>query len=106
MWSRCELKSFPSSNDLISHLNQHLFDEEERQTPNVCLWYNCGKKFDSFTALTVSNLLTQQHLDEIHIGQGKSSYVCQWFNCPRNGKPMEQRQKIMRHLQTRIIFLI
>lgn len=41
----------------------------------------------------------QEHLQEDHIGQGKSIYHCCWYGCDRNqGKPFVQRQKLFRHI--------
>lgn len=41
----------------------------------------------------------QEHLQEVHIGRGRSIYHCCWDGCERNnGKPFLQRQKIFRHI--------
>lgn len=41
----------------------------------------------------------QQHLQDEHIGHGKSIYHCCWSGCCRNkGKPFIQRQKLFRHI--------
>ncbi|KAJ1564673.1 zinc-finger protein [Nowakowskiella sp. JEL0078] len=62
--------------------------------PHGCLWNGCQDRFDSFDKLTV-------HVSEYHIGSGKSEYICKWRHCGRDGKPFPQRQKVMRHIQTR-----
>lgn len=41
----------------------------------------------------------QKHLIDDHIGQGKSTYHCNWIDCIRhNGKCFTQRQKLLRHI--------
>lgn len=41
----------------------------------------------------------QHHLQQDHIGLGKSQYECCWIGCERNGgKPFVQRQKLYRHI--------
>lgn len=41
----------------------------------------------------------QHHLQDEHIGLGKSVYQCCWLGCERNGgKPFVQRQKLFRHI--------
>ncbi|KAJ3120158.1 zinc-finger protein, partial [Nowakowskiella sp. JEL0407] len=65
--------------------------------PHGCLWHGCQDRFDSFDKLTI-------HVSEFHIGTGKSQYVCEWKHCGREGRPFPQRQKVMRHIQTRELY--
>ncbi|PWN19904.1 hypothetical protein BCV69DRAFT_212956 [Microstroma glucosiphilum] len=60
-----------------------------------CGWLGCSEHFDSHQALT-------DHIAQDHVGGGKSSYTCLWKGCQRGeqGKTFQQRQKILRHLQT------
>lgn len=57
-------------------------------------YHLAAERFQTFDELT-------DHVSEEHIGSGHSEYVCMWENCERNGKPFNQRQKVMRHIQTR-----
>lgn len=60
-----------------------------------CGWLGCSEHFDTHQALT-------DHIAQDHVGGGKSSYTCLWRGCQRGeeGKTFQQRQKILRHLQT------
>ncbi|MBW0519348.1 hypothetical protein O181_059063 [Austropuccinia psidii MF-1] len=81
---------------------------------HVCKWESCrGKKFLSTAHLT-------EHISNDHVGSGKSTYACLWEGCSLEGamhksinrndnfthqtsntrKSFNQRQKLMRHLQT------
>lgn len=52
----------------------------------------CGKTHSSEGDL-------QHHLQQDHIGLGKSQYNCCWVGCERcGGKPFVQRQKLYRHI--------
>ncbi|KAH9813757.1 zinc finger protein 37 [Melampsora americana] len=59
-----------------------------------CNWKSCK----GHTYLTTAQLT--EHISSDHIGSGKSSYTCLWEGCPGNGKSFNQRQKVMRHLQS------
>jgi len=59
-----------------------------------CHWKECGRNFDSCDALT-------DHLNQDHVGGGKSHYDCFWAGCRRNGSNgFTSKQKICRHLQS------
>ncbi|KAI8065709.1 hypothetical protein BC940DRAFT_240873, partial [Gongronella butleri] len=40
------------------------------------------------------------HLSEVHVGSGKTAYVCEWENCLRQQKPFVKRHKMLNHLRT------
>ncbi|KNC98407.1 uncharacterized protein SPPG_06111 [Spizellomyces punctatus DAOM BR117] len=93
-WALCSLSSFFSVDDLIQHLcSDHLAISKGNMRPHGCLWLGCAHRFETFDELT-------DHVSEDHIGSGQHEYVCMWENCDRNGKPFNQRQKVMRHIQT------
>ncbi|KAI9104761.1 hypothetical protein DFS34DRAFT_576028 [Phlyctochytrium arcticum] len=93
-WALCSLSSFFSVDDLIQHLcSDHLAIAASDDRPHGCLWRNCSDRFPTFDELT-------DHVSEDHIGSGQHEYVCNWEGCERNGKPFNQRQKVMRHIQT------
>lgn len=76
--------------DLVHHLtSQHL----KNTLLHACRWINCSERFEGFETLTI-------HLSQVHVGCGKSEYICHWVACERQGKVFTQRQKIMRHIQT------
>lgn len=60
-----------------------------------CRWAGCSEVFTTHDQLT-------EHVADTHVGYGKSKYVCEWEGCSRKeeGKTFQQRQKILRHLQT------
>lgn len=60
-----------------------------------CGWIGCNEVFTTHEDLT-------EHVAESHVGGGKSKYVCGWVGCQRaaEGKTFQQRQKILRHIQT------
>lgn len=62
---------------------------------HACGWIGCDQVFTSHEALT-------EHVATHHVGGGKSKYVCGWVGCQRaaEGKTFQQRQKILRHIQT------
>jgi predicted small metal-binding protein len=59
-WKTCGDQHFSSVDDLFSHIsvNHLLLSKEELQKPNVCLWFNCGSRFNNFESLTVIKMLT------------------------------------------------
>lgn len=65
--------------------------EEERSTPQVCLWQGCNTEFQSLSLLVT-------HLDKGHT-LAMSQYVCYWKDCPRNFKPFDARYKLITHLR-------
>ncbi|KAI8913480.1 hypothetical protein EDD86DRAFT_262497 [Gorgonomyces haynaldii] len=86
-WSHCEDKE-PSLNDLLTHVTA-----EHVQATIKCQWEQCGSSFETMDTLT-------HHLSEEHVGYRKQEYICRWMGCSRDLKPMLQRQKMIRHLQT------
>jgi hypothetical protein len=40
------------------------------------------------------------HVMEDHVSSGKSSYVCGWTGCSRQGRPFAKRHKIMTHIRS------
>jgi hypothetical protein len=89
-WEQCKTEK-EDTDELISHVCQdHLGTLELK---HGCHWRDCDTRFDSFDDLT-------DHLSERHIGTGKSQYVCSWEECERQGRAFNQRQKVMRHIQT------
>ncbi len=101
-WTACREENFNTVDDLIKHISfNHLeMSAEEMETPNLCFWKGCGRRFKDFESLTVF-WINKTHAAEVHVGTGLHEYVCMWYKCDRNGKPFTQRQKMMRHLQTR-----
>lgn len=93
-WESCSAgnntTTLASTQDLLNHLTrEHL----KSTLLHACRWLNCTERFEAFDSLTI-------HLSKVHVGSGKSEYICQWVSCERNGKIFTQRQKIMRHIQT------
>lgn len=60
-----------------------------------CRWEGCSATFSTHSSLT-------SHIEEAHVGSGKSSYSCRWAGCPRflSGTTFSQKQKVLRHIQT------
>ncbi|KAI9008138.1 hypothetical protein BC832DRAFT_530221 [Gaertneriomyces semiglobifer] len=92
-WALCKLSDFFSIDDLIAHLCSDHLSLSFTTRPHGCLWNGCNSRFTNFDDLT-------NHVSEEHIGSGQSEYICCWENCERKGKPFNQRQKVMRHIQT------
>ncbi|KAI8930076.1 hypothetical protein BC831DRAFT_441242 [Entophlyctis helioformis] len=95
-WNPCSTNAFQNVDDLIRHVSaDHLpRTATNHLRPHGCLWFQCDQRFESFEDLT-------GHVSTDHIGNGKHSYVCEWGDCDRKGRPFTQRPKIMRHIQTR-----
>lgn len=84
---------------------KHRTLSEEAQEPNVaeqhaCMWVlnhisgaTCGITFGSARLL-------QDHVDNVHVNNLTTAggMQCQWQYCQRNGKPFEQKLKLMRHV--------
>lgn len=70
-------------------------DEQLCDQPLVCRWKGCSEVFHNYSAFT-------DHISDVHIGRGKSVYVCEWEGCERaeKGRTFQQRQKVLRHVQT------
>lgn len=67
--------------------------ETTAEGEHPCDWKDCCLTFPNHEALT-------NHITEEHIGSGKSEYTCQWKECSRGTRTFQQKQKIIRHLQT------
>ncbi|CAG8491112.1 4075_t:CDS:2 [Ambispora gerdemannii] len=90
LWASCSMEK-EGSDELIEHVySDHL---NTHQFQHCCKWDGCSLRFETFDELT-------GHVSESHIGSGRSQYVCHWESCNRNGRPFNQRQKVMRHIQT------
>lgn len=84
---------------------KHRTVSEETEEPNVteqhaCMWILdhtsgtiCGTTFHNARLL-------QDHVDEFHVNHLTTAggMQCQWQHCQRNGKPFEQKLKLMRHV--------
>ncbi|KAJ3095783.1 zinc-finger protein [Phlyctochytrium planicorne] len=96
-WAQCEddKEGFENLEELVRHLSsKHLAkDGDGAEDPHSCSWNDCDHRFKTFKELT-------DHIATDHITRGQSEYVCQWRSCSREGRPFDQRQKIMRHIQT------
>ncbi|KAJ3165631.1 hypothetical protein HK101_000196 [Irineochytrium annulatum] len=81
--------------ELVKHLcTAHLGKEGvAMEDPHACMWKDCVNRFKTFEDLS-------DHIANIHVPRGQSTYVCLWDSCARQLKPFAQRQKIIRHLQT------
>lgn len=67
--------------------------EGESTRFHPCRWKGCTKAFANHSELT-------QHIVNDHVGSGKASYRCGWEGCSRADKIFNQKQKVLRHLQT------
>jgi hypothetical protein len=66
---------------------------------HLCRWEGCAAIFSSQAELSA-------HLSEAHVGSGKARYDCHWDQCERFGeKGFTSKQKILRHLQVRLLML-
>lgn len=84
---------------------KHCALSAEAQEPNApeqhaCMWVlnhtsgaTCGTTFESARIL-------QEHVDKVHVNDltTANGLKCQWQHCQRNGKPFEQKLKLMRHV--------
>ncbi|QGN16442.1 protein AZF1 [Kluyveromyces marxianus] len=61
---------------------------EESQL-HVCKWRSCSDVFNSSKDLN-------EHIEDVHVPKGLSSYICEWQGCQ---KTFVQRQKLLRHLK-------
>ena len=89
-------------------------DVKEEVVTFQCRWHGCDKVFETNTALT-------EHISNIHVGRGKSTYECLWEGCVRcddacdscdegdkmetdegekRGRKFATRQKVLRHIQS------
>ncbi|KAG0088441.1 Zinc finger protein ZIC 1 [Podila epicladia] len=63
------------------------------QSTWTCLWKNCNQIFGALEWLV-------SHVEEAHIGLGKSHYTCEWENCVVKQKPFHKHHQIIRHMRT------
>lgn len=92
--------SHPTKSTITSTSKQINADHQQQQQEvvnpdHICDWLDCGLKFNSYEELT-------KHVNELHVGSGKSTYECKWKDCQRanEGRLFTQRQKVLRHMQT------
>ncbi|KAJ7180499.1 hypothetical protein C8R46DRAFT_584951 [Mycena filopes] len=61
---------------------------------HMCRWTLCEQSFASLDDLTM-------HLNNVHVGSGKTAYDCYWQDCLRHGENgFTSKQKLCRHLQS------
>ncbi|KAG1438811.1 hypothetical protein G6F56_012515 [Rhizopus delemar] len=82
-----------SCSETVEDLVKHLTSRHLMRLWLACRWRDCSQSFDGFKPLT-------DHVSKDHVGSGKSEYECDWTACDRQGRAFNQRQKIMRHIQT------
>ncbi|KAF9917084.1 ATP-dependent DNA helicase II subunit 2 [Lobosporangium transversale] len=63
------------------------------QSTWTCLWRNCNQVFGALDWLV-------SHVEEYHIGLGKSQYTCEWENCVVKQKPFHKHHQVIRHMRT------
>ncbi|KAF9169114.1 hypothetical protein BGX21_009893 [Mortierella sp. AD011] len=63
------------------------------QSTWTCLWRNCNQVFGALDWLV-------SHVEEQHIGLGKSQYTCEWENCVVKQKPFHKHHQVIRHMRT------
>ncbi|KAF9137665.1 hypothetical protein BG015_002648 [Linnemannia schmuckeri] len=63
------------------------------QSTWTCLWKNCNQVFNALDWLV-------SHVEEFHIGLGKSQYTCEWENCVVKQKPFHKHHQVIRHMRT------
>lgn len=90
-WDDCDFIS-KDIDELYEHVPVHTCTKK-----HVCKWIANGDKC-TYECESTDELTT--HLIEAHIGAGKSQYQCNWEGCERQHRPFNQRQKIVRHLNT------
>ncbi|PVZ98945.1 hypothetical protein BB558_005070 [Smittium angustum] len=71
----------------------HIINNNSGVKSAVCRWNNCSESF-----YTLSHLM--DHMVRMHVGRGKSFYVCGWSDCLRENKPFTKRHKLLNHLRT------
>jgi len=58
-----------------------------------CKWQDCSvEAFPNLKSLVF-------HIEEVHLGYGKSEYMCGWEGCERNGREFRKRHKAASHLR-------
>ncbi|KAF9361438.1 hypothetical protein BGX26_003182 [Mortierella sp. AD094] len=63
------------------------------QSTWTCLWRSCNQVFGALDWLV-------SHVEEHHIGLGKSQYTCEWENCVVKQKPFHKHHQVIRHMRT------
>lgn len=63
------------------------------QSTWTCLWKNCNQVFTALDWLV-------NHVEDQHIGLGKSQYTCEWENCVVKQKPFHKHHQVIRHMRT------
>ncbi|KAG0042989.1 hypothetical protein BGZ83_011950 [Gryganskiella cystojenkinii] len=63
------------------------------QSTWTCLWKSCNQVFGALDWLV-------GHVEEFHIGLGKSQYTCEWENCVVKQKPFHKHHQVIRHMRT------
>ncbi|KAF9986534.1 hypothetical protein BGZ75_001711 [Mortierella antarctica] len=63
------------------------------QSTWTCLWKSCNQVFGALDWLV-------SHVEEFHIGLGKSQYTCEWENCVVKQKPFHKHHQVIRHMRT------
>ncbi|KAG0044611.1 hypothetical protein BGZ83_010170 [Gryganskiella cystojenkinii] len=63
------------------------------QSTWTCLWKGCNQVFGALDWLV-------GHVEEYHIGLGKSQYMCEWENCVVKQKPFHKHHQVIRHMRT------
>nr|ACZ64514.1 GLI-1 [Schmidtea mediterranea] len=62
-------------------------------TETNCHWNDCVKTFDTQAELV-------KHISTIHIsGSGKQTFVCQWKDCVRSGRPFKAQYMLVVHMR-------
>ncbi|KAF9425109.1 hypothetical protein BGZ94_007825 [Podila epigama] len=65
----------------------------QTQSTWTCLWKSCNQVFGALEWLV-------SHVEEHHIGLGKSQYTCEWENCVVKQKPFHKHHQVIRHMRT------
>ncbi|KAF9127701.1 hypothetical protein BGW39_005684 [Mortierella sp. 14UC] len=68
-------------------------DAPATQSTWTCLWKSCNQVFGALDWLV-------SHVEEFHIGLGKSQYTCEWENCVVKQKPFHKHHQVIRHMRT------
>lgn len=106
---------YPEEHTHGQHDREQNYDEQHNRKPcttsretqeldapeqHACMWllnHISGATCD--TTFSSARLL-QDHVDNVHVNDPTSpgGLQCQWQHCQRNGKPFEQKLKLMRHV--------
>ncbi|CCJ28214.1 unnamed protein product [Pneumocystis jirovecii] len=91
------LRSYQDTTSISSDTSGSLpsTPKEELSIVTTCKWNGCYKDQGSF-----DNLI--KHLYNIHIGNIKSIYICEWDNCPLKGITHMSRSSFIIHLKFHI----